>query len=268
MKKLILILSLMPLTAASQTIGSTGWFAMTHKTRDRQPHWITPLATLTPLLEQEYRFDLVSQEHPAFTAWQYGAGKGLELIPTSDTELILTQPTYETAGAASGWGDTGALLKYRLAASPESDGNYVATATFSGSADTGTTGIGAGHSVLSPGFGWGKGWGDFDVQQALSASFPLSGTGILGHQITLNTAGQYHWEAAHAWPELEWNAGWWAGGARAGLAQSFITPGVVFGPFRLGDGPAALTFGVGEQTALTTFHLYNHSWIFSLRVPF
>jgi hypothetical protein len=31
------------------------WFGRVDKTKDEQPHWVTPLATTTPRLEEEYR---------------------------------------------------------------------------------------------------------------------------------------------------------------------------------------------------------------------
>ncbi len=267
MRRAALALLAAALAAPGAGAQSSGWYAMTHATRERQPHWITPLATLTPLLEQEYRFDLSRQRHPAFTAWQLGGGKGLELIPTSRLELIVTEPTYTTGLGAGGWGDAGGLVKYRLAASPESKGNYVLTGTLAASAATGTAGIGAGHGSVAPGLAWGKGWGPFDVQQAFSASLPLGGTGTLGRLLSLNTAWQYHLRRLRAWPEVEWNAGWWDGGRNAGRAQSFVSGGVVLGPFPL-RGNLALTVGAGEQTAVSAFRLYDHAWTFSVRLPF
>src|SRR5437868_1884320 len=35
------------------------WFQRVSKTQAEQPHWITPLVTVTPRLEEEYRFDAV-----------------------------------------------------------------------------------------------------------------------------------------------------------------------------------------------------------------
>jgi hypothetical protein len=263
------VVALLAATAAAPgaVAQAAGWYAMTHATRERQPHWITPLATLTPLLEQEYRFDLSATGHPAFTSWQFGGGKGLELIPSRSTELIVTQPTYASGGGVGGWGDAGALVKYRLAAAPESEGNYVVTATLGGSAPTGASGIGAGHGTLAPGVGWGKGWGRFDVQQAFSVSLPLSGTAVAGRQFRLDTAAQVHVGRLRAWPEVEWNAGWWDGGKNAGRSQGFVTGGVVFGPFPL-HVKLGLTLGVGEQTAVSAYHLYEHAWTFSARLPF
>jgi hypothetical protein len=34
------------------------WFDMVSATQAQQPHWITPLATTTPRLEQEFRYDI------------------------------------------------------------------------------------------------------------------------------------------------------------------------------------------------------------------
>jgi hypothetical protein len=34
------------------------WFDMVSQTQGQQPHWITPLATTTPRLEQEFRYDI------------------------------------------------------------------------------------------------------------------------------------------------------------------------------------------------------------------
>jgi hypothetical protein len=73
----------------------------------------------------------------------YGAGKGLELIPTSDTELILGVPAYETRktpkGTQSGWADETFLLKYRAVSANEESGNYIVTGFLGVSVPTGVT---------------------------------------------------------------------------------------------------------------------------------
>ena len=254
-----------------------GWYAMTHRTRNRQPHWITPVATLTPLLEQEYRFDIQRQSSPLLTAWQWGGGKGLELIPTRSTEVIITQPNFFCPGHGfnCSWQSYGGLLKYRLAAAPESAGNYVVTA-FLGASHALTGGIGQ----VAPGAGWGKGWGRFDIQQAFSFgfitglhSFTLSspaGNSLLqppDHQLSLNTALQYHYAARKLWPELELNAAWLRGGNQPGMTAYWLTPGIVLGPYRLHKS-WGFTFGVGEQFPLSAFPGNVHNLIFTFRLPF
>jgi hypothetical protein len=49
---------------------------MVERTQAQQPRWITPLATVTPRLEQEFRFDVFSQsldDHGRFN--NYGGDK-------------------------------------------------------------------------------------------------------------------------------------------------------------------------------------------------
>ena len=71
--------------ASAQTTDDfiTSWLAMVTATEDAQPRWMTPLVTVTPRLEQEFRFDFFSEtlnNHAHLD--NYGAGKGLEIIPT------------------------------------------------------------------------------------------------------------------------------------------------------------------------------------------
>ena len=41
------------------------WFTRVSKTQAEQPHWITPLATVTPRLEEEIRYDQLWENLPA-----------------------------------------------------------------------------------------------------------------------------------------------------------------------------------------------------------
>src|SRR6201997_2101316 len=71
------------------------WFNLVSKTQAEQPHWITPLATTTPRLEEEFRYDQLWQVNPAgVTTDNYDGGKGLELIPLERVEIILNLPPY------------------------------------------------------------------------------------------------------------------------------------------------------------------------------
>jgi hypothetical protein len=57
---------------------------------------MTPLVTVTPRLEQESRADLFGQTQGNATHIDnFGGSKGLELITSYDTELILGFPPYE-----------------------------------------------------------------------------------------------------------------------------------------------------------------------------
>src|ERR1700692_4274946 len=63
------------------------WFDRVTTAQAEQPHWITPLATTTPRLEQEFRYDQYWETlpHGGGHIDSFGAGKGLELIPTEQT---------------------------------------------------------------------------------------------------------------------------------------------------------------------------------------
>jgi len=83
-----------------------------------QPPWITPLATVTPRLEQEYRFDDQRQTHNNNEVTQnFGVNKGLEIIPAKNFEVILAVPLYienNPDPAQDRFGDWQFLVKYRI----------------------------------------------------------------------------------------------------------------------------------------------------------
>jgi hypothetical protein len=73
----------------------SNWFERVDKTQAEQPHWITPLATTTPRLEEEVRYDQLWQENAeGITTNNYDGGKGLELIPLEKVEVIFNVPPY------------------------------------------------------------------------------------------------------------------------------------------------------------------------------
>lgn len=104
------------------------WFAMVSGTQAEQPHWMTPLATTTPRLEQEFRYDIQYQPHNSgeFTD-NFGVSKGLEIIPAKNFEVILAVPNYDVSNPDSrnGFGDWQFLVKYRIAAQNEEHGKYI-----------------------------------------------------------------------------------------------------------------------------------------------
>src|ERR1700726_4604308 len=99
------------------------WLARVDKTKDEQPHWITPLATTTPRLEEEVRYDQLWPENAkGITTDNYDGGKGLELIPFEKVEVILNVPPYidhNNPADKNGWGDAAFLVKYRLLSANE-----------------------------------------------------------------------------------------------------------------------------------------------------
>ena len=119
------------------------WLAMVSATQAAQPSWMTPLVTVTPRLEQEFRFDYYNQQNGSATNGQangqhlnnYG-GPGsarIEFIPAYNWEVIVAPPPYVTAsgpkGAAEGAGDWPAfLVKYRIISANAQNGDYIVTA--------------------------------------------------------------------------------------------------------------------------------------------
>src|SRR5271157_3479074 len=72
-------------SASSLTSFFDNWSSRVDEAQGSQPHWITPIATVTPRLEEEFRYDQYWEglSHGSATD-VYGAGKGIELIPWED----------------------------------------------------------------------------------------------------------------------------------------------------------------------------------------
>jgi len=248
----------------------SGWFARVDKTKNEQPHWVTPLATTTPRLEEEYRYDQFWQENAkGVTTDNYDGGKGLELIPFEKVEVIFNIPPYiahNNPKVMDGWGDVAFLVKYRLLAANEEHGNYILTAFLGWSLPTGQFSNGALHAVITPTIAYGKGFGNFDLQGTLGVGLPTADTSTLGRTIAWNNAFQYR-AFRKFWPEVELNSTFFQDGKNDGQKQNFVTPGLLLGRFRLA-GRVGCTFGAGYQIATTKFHTTNHNALLTVRFPF
>ncbi len=259
-----------PQLASSPSPDPKGWFQRVEQTQSEQPHWITPLVTVTPRLEEEFRYDFFRQQLTGGARrYVYGGGKGLELIPARRVEIILGVPAYfvhTPARGLDGWGDTSFLVKYRLLSSNEQRKNCILTFFFAASVPTATDGNGADHALFTPTVAAGKGWGKFDVQSTLGVAIPSGQLGRLGSPLAWNAAFQYH-VLRRLWPELEVNSTFWPNGDRSGKNQVFLTPGLVVGRLHLWKR-IGLTLGTGIQIAATRFHTYNHNWVVTFRLPF
>jgi hypothetical protein len=246
------------------------WQARATASQAEQPRWITPLATTTPRLEQEIRYDLGSRTAPNGTnTVLYGNGKGLELIPATPIELIIGAPGYTVhheTSVINGWGDTPLTLKYRLISNNAQNGDDIVTFFLGMSLPTGGKVNGVGHIVTTPTIAGGKGWGDFDVQATAGVNLPAGAASTIGHAIVYNIAAQEHIDR-FVWPELELNGTTWRDGAHVGMNQEFLTPGIVFGRFPIHDR-LGFTVGAGIQIAVSAYHQYDHAWTLSLRMPF
>src|SRR5271154_2122562 len=136
------------------------WFAMVTRIQSEQPHWVTPLVTVTPRLEQEFRYDQFWQSKAhGTTNDNFGGGKGLELIPYDNIEVILGVPAWVAHNGhisrkkgrdTDGWADETFLIKYRILSANEDSGNYILTAFMGFSAPTGDDGNSNGHAIFTP----------------------------------------------------------------------------------------------------------------------
>lgn len=249
----------------------SNWFARVDKSKEEQPHWVTPLATTTtPRLEEEYRYDQVWQtNNKGITTDNYDGGKGLELIPFEKVEVIFNAPPYlvhNDPAVHDGFGDVAFLVKYRLLSENEQHGNYILTAFLGWTLPSGDHKNGALHPMITPTIAYGKGLGNLDLQGTFGVGLPTADTNIVGRNYLWNNAFQYR-VFRKAWPEVELNSTFFQDGKNDGKKQNFVTPGLVLGRFRLW-GRVGLTFGGGFQIATTRFHSTNHNGIFSIRFPF
>lgn len=241
------------------------WFERVSQTQAAQPHWITPMFTVTPRLEEEFRSDITWTPVPGGDNMNYGGGKGLELIPTRQTEIILGVPSYQVpVSGPDGFGNIPLLLKYRFLSRNEEHGNSIVTAFLGGSIPYGR--FRSAYGSVTPTFAFGKGFHHFDFQSTLGWTIPTGGRGKTGTPVAYNTAFQYH-VLRKLWPELEVNATFWPNGKLDGDKQVFLSPGLVAGRFHLWKR-LGLTVGAGEQIAVTHFHQYNHAKALSVRFPF
>jgi hypothetical protein len=272
------------------------WLDMVSATQAAQPNWMTPLVTVTPRLEQELRADLYDQQNGAGSQGNgqrivnYGGPGGfrVEFIPAYNIELIVAVPPYETAsgpkGDAQGWGDYPLFLaKYRFLSANRDNGDYIVTGFFQMTDALGTNGKISNHVLTAqPTLAAGKGWGDFDIQSTLSVQVPVAGRDspgstaednmtAFGDPILWNTTFQYHF-MQYFWPELEVNYEYWPNGEHVGLNQVLLTPGIIFGRFKIGQDtptrPINLIFGAGYQIALTANPVVKNNFVATVRITF
>ena len=244
------------------------WFEMAERIQADEPDWLSPLATTSGRLKQEFRYDVLRQPGTAGdTDYNFGAGKGLEFIAAPHIQLMVGPPPYvahEGGKTPDGYADIPVMMKVGLAAAGPREGDYLVTLLLSATVLGGSNSMR--DAVISPGIALGKGWRNFDVQTTLAGNLPTGDIAAIGRQLVSNTAFQYRapWKL---WPELEVNSTAFLEGKNSGQTQAFLTPGLGFGRIRVWR---ALKFSAaaGMQIAATRFHTYNHRAMFSVRYSF
>ncbi len=253
------------------------WYDRVDQAQASQPHWITPLATVTPRLEEEFRYDQLF-EHLGNGAnlYNFDGGKGLELIPTTTNEVIFNLPPYldrTEVEQAHGLGDWPFfLVKQRLLSANEENGNYILTAFLAGQAPIGASPFTNHAYVVTPTLAGGKGWGNFDIQATVGVPIPTELESTIGTSLATNVALQYHL-GQYFWPEFEFNDTYWFDGEREGKNQLFLTPGIIFGRIPLGGREklivgVAYQFAVSKQTFDPLTPMYNRAWLLTSRLAF
>jgi hypothetical protein len=208
-----IVLSASALAAHAQTKFFTSWEDRVLKTAQSQPAWVVPVFAPASIVTQLARFDAARQITSTHTTtWNYGGSKGFQLIPWYKTELDLTLPAYieHNTKAKDGAGDWQLVLKYRLLAANQKNGNYSVSFAVTGTSPTGSYKNGSPDASISPTLIAGKGFGRFDVQSSLGAALPTGPTKTMGRPVTWNTVIQYK-VGSYLWPEFEFNSTFYHG---------------------------------------------------------
>ncbi len=251
------------------------WERRASEQQSKQPGWSVPLVAPYPMLIQVFRADFTRQITPTHTdTWNYGASRGLNLIPGFNSEFDFYYPPYiqhRAKGAKDGFGDVGFLGKYRFYSRNEKSGNAMISAQLVATIPTGSYSNGSTDASVAPALLAGKGWGNFDVISSLGGMLPTGDTNKLGRSVAWNTTAQYRIHK-YFWPEVESNATWFYGGKNDGKMQNFLTPGITFSKFKFHPqekvSRVAIAFGGGMQIATSGFHTYNHNLVLTSRLVF
>jgi hypothetical protein len=251
------------------------WEQRASHTQSKQPAWSVPLVSPYPMLIQVLRADFTRQITPALTdTWNYGAGRGLNLIPGFNSEFDVYYPPYiqhNVKTAKDGFGDVGFLYKYRILSRNEKNGNAMVSAQVTATIPTGSYSNGSTDASVSPTLLTGKGNGNFVVISCAGANLPTGDTAKLGRTVAWNTTAEYRIHK-YFWPEIENNATFFFGGKNDGKMQNFLTAGMTVSKFKFHPEDAksrsAIAFGAGEQIATSHLHTYNHNLVLTARLLF
>src|SRR6202167_6417468 len=180
MRRNILTLFVFLAATTSNLLSQDNFFSngetRTSATQAKQPSWPPPVVSPYPMLIQVFRADFTRQITPTLTStWNYGASRGLNLVPGLNSEFDFYYPPYfqhNTPKVKDGFGDVSFLYKYRFLSRNEKEGNYMLSAQLVASIPTGSHSNGSPDSAVSPTLLGGKGYGKFDVISCLGGTLP------------------------------------------------------------------------------------------------
>ena len=260
--------------ATTNTNFFSAWETRVRAPLAKQPSYPIPVIAPSSQMVQLYRFDYLHEYTPARTATDiYTNGKGLNLIPWANTEIDIDLPPYiqhNNPKVKDGAGDFSFVVKYRPFASPDKHHDYSLGGQVAVSVPTGSYKNGALVAIVTPTLMGGKGFGPFAIQSTLGAALPKSDASTIGRTITWNTTLQAR-VAKIFWPEIEFNSNYYHEGPNNGKNQTFVSPGFMVSKINFRHTPGnrlALIFGSGFQIATSTFHTYNHAYVFTSRFAF
>ncbi|MGC9194377.1 MAG: hypothetical protein ACP5IL_02850 [Syntrophobacteraceae bacterium] len=258
------------------------WLDMVRHTHEKeQPDWMAPIVTLPATLQQQLRTDYGLSSFRGLDSDTF-LSRGLEVIPTENTEVLFGNPTWDTREfaknrQAAGWADWSSTLKYRLFSSPSTEGNYIVTFLLSTSFATGSNDISAGYDIVTPMLGFGKGFktslGEFDYQATVGPSIPSAEFSKVGTPITWNSAFQYGNRFSFfgyevpLWPDFEVTWVSYPNGENCGGQQVYLAPGINIGRFQLTEH-VYFVVGAAYQFAATSNRAFDHQWLITMRIPY
>ncbi len=131
------------------------------------------------MLVQQYRYDMSWQQDPSggTVTSNYGASRGLKVIPATRFEVGISPPAYfvHQSKTLDGFGDLSWQVKFRAFSATEGQRDYFVGFFLGGSFPTGTPPNGLGHTVLIPTFATAKSLGPWDIQTTIGANLPATG---------------------------------------------------------------------------------------------
>ena len=205
--------------------------ARVSKTQAEQPHWVTPLVTVTPRLEQEIRFGDVSM----VAKWRFYARNEEHGNAILTAFVNGTVPTGKKAN-----GNCCAVVTPTLAAG-KGIGLFAVTTTLGGSLPV-TNSKGLGHTIT-----WNT-----------AVQYRLAKTGTK----------RFFWPEVESNASI-YRGGPNDGRVQWYLTPGLIVGRIPLTHDASGKpGRLGLTFGAGEQIAASAYHANNHNLVFTVRMPF